>query len=509
MSNPLPQSALDIRNAVRRREVSAVEVARAAMDRLAAVEPRIGAFLQVFAEHALDQARAVDTRIGSGEAHDGRLALAGVPIAIKDNICLAFGRTSCGSRMLEQYESPYTATAAERLIDAGAVIIGKTNLDEFGMGSSTENSAFPPTRNPWDLQRVPGGSSGGSAAAVAARVVPLALGSDTGGSIRQPASHCGVVGIKPSYGRVSRYGLVAYASSLDTIGTLAPTVADAAAGLELMSGPDPRDATCAGRAAPSLLGQIERPIDGLTIGLVKQNEGNDPEVSRVLAEAAGIFRKMGARVIDVDLPLLHYAVAAYYIVAPAEASSNLARFDGVRYGRRAIVPASVTTDALGELYRRSRAEGLGPEVQKRILLGTHVLSAGYYDAYYATAQKARRLIKRDFERCFTGEGPEAGPACHALVMPVSPGPAFPLGAKRTDPLAMYLEDVYTVGVSLAGLPAASVPAGMAKLPDGRELPVGIQIIASMYEEPALIRIARAFERETPWGRRVPPLSSPS
>jgi aspartyl-tRNA(Asn)/glutamyl-tRNA(Gln) amidotransferase subunit A len=505
-------SATSIRDAVASRQTSAAEVAREALAR-ADLANSLNAFLQLFPDKALAAAKDIDARLAAGE----KLPLAGVPVAIKDNICLGpdlakpgdargyGGRTTCASRILENYESPYTATAAQRLIDAGAVIIGKTNLDEFAMGSSTEHSAFGPTRNPWDYSRVPGGSSGGSAAAVAARVVPAALGSDTGGSIRQPAGLCGLVGVKPTYGRVSRYGLVAFASSLDQIGPLTTTVGDAALLLDVMCGQDPRDSTSAARPATSFVAELERPVLNLTVGVPRQarSESNHPGVAAALENAIAVFRSLGALVVDVDLPLTDYGIAAYYIVAPAEASSNLARFDGIRYGRRAELKHG---EGLLDLYCKSRSEGFGAEVKRRIMLGTHVLSSGYYEAYYNTALKVRRKILADFNAAFAGDpaSPQHPHSCHVILMPATPGPAFKLGEKTADPLAMYLEDVYTVGVNLAGLPGMTVPAGFAEV-EGKRLPVGVQLVAPAFEESVMLRVARMFERETNFGAQAPPL----
>ncbi len=489
---PERATAVEIRDAVASKRASAAETVRDALIRLERIDPTLRAFVQVFGERAMQDARGVDERLARGECG---LPLAGVPVALKDNLCLDHGRTTCASRMLESYESPFTATAAQRLIDAGAIVIGKTNLDEFAMGSSTEHSCFGPTRNPWDPARVPGGSSGGSAAAVAAGVVPLALGSDTGGSIRQPAALCGVVGLKPTYGRVSRYGLVAFASSLDQVGPIASCARDAALALGVIAGPDPRDATSSSRPAEDWLAGAENPIEGLTLGVPRQarSDSVDPAMAGAFEAALGVFRSLGARLVDVDLPHADHAIAAYYIVAPAEASSNLARFDGVRFGRRA---ESRPGEGLETMYRRSRGEGFGAEVQRRIMLGTHVLSVGYHDAFYVTALRARRLIKRDYDLAFAG-------GCHAIVTPTTPGPAFRLGEKTGDPLSMYLEDVFTVGVSLAGLPAISIPAGFARV-DERDLPLGLQIIAPAFEEGLLLRAARMYERATDWGGRVPP-----
>jgi aspartyl-tRNA(Asn)/glutamyl-tRNA(Gln) amidotransferase subunit A len=501
--------AIQTRDAVLTRKMTAAEVAKIALTRAEQHNGTLNAFLQLFPDQAVAAARDVDARVAAGE----HLPLAGVPIALKDNICLGpdltkpgdkrgyGGRTTCASRILESYESPYTATAAQKLIDSGAVVIGKTNLDEFAMGSSTEHSAFGPTRNPWDTTRVPGGSSGGSAAAVAARIVPAALGSDTGGSIRQPAGLCGLVGVKPTYGRVSRYGLVAFASSLDQIGPLTTTVADAALMLDVLCGPDPRDSTSAQRPPTTFARDLEEPVPHLTVGVPRQarSDLNHPAVASALDNAIQVFRSLGATIIDVDLPLTDYGIAAYYIVAPAEASSNLARYDGIRYGRRAELNSD---EGLFDLYCKSRAEGFGAEVKRRIMLGTHVLSSGYYEAYYNTALRVRRKILADFNAAFVG--PSGAQRCHVILMPATPGPAFKLGEKTADPLAMYLEDVYTVGVNLAGLPGMTMPAGYAEI-DGQKLPIGVQLVAPAFEESIMLRAARMFERETGYGQQVPPL----
>ncbi len=459
----------------------------ASLKRAGEVDPKIHAFTETFADRAL---AAAEQQPETGAA---ARALAGVPIALKDNLCLSRGKTTCASNILRNYESPYTATAVQKLIDAGAIIIGKTNLDEFAMGSSCENSCFGPTFNPWDISRVPGGSSGGSAAAVAAGIVPIALGSDTGGSVRQPASHCGIVGVKPTYGRISRYGLVAYASSLDQIGTLTRTIEDAALALSVMCGPDPLDSTSSHESLPDLLGSLETPIENLRLAVPRQarSDANHSEVARVFEETIATYKKLGATIVDVDLPLLDHGIAAYYIVAPAEASSNLARFDGIRYGHRAKLEQG---EDLFDLYCKSRSEGFSPEVQRRIMLGTHVLSSGYYDEYYNTALKVRRKIKQDFDRVFAD--------CHAVLMPASPSPAFKVGEKTSDPLAMYLEDVYTVTINLAGLPAMSIPAGFASV-EGKQLPVGVQIVSPAFDEARMLRIAREFEKATDWHTRRP------
>jgi len=486
--------------AVRKREASAESLVRSALDRLAAAAG-LNAFIDTFPDAALDRAREIDRDLAAG---NNRGPLAGVPVAIKDNMCLEWGqgvggRTTCASRILENFRAPYTATAVRKLLDAGAIVIAKTNLDEFAMGSSGENSCFGPTHNPWDHSRVPGGSSSGSAAAVAAGVVPMTLGSDTGGSIRQPAGWCNLVGLKPTYGRVSRYGLVAYASSLDQIGPLTRTVTDAAATLAVISGCDANDSTSGKFPHADFLRDLDTPIDGLRIGVPRQarSESNHPGVAAAFESAIATLRSLGAAIVDADLPYTDYGVAAYYLIAPAEASSNLARFDGVRYGRRAGLAPGEAGGSLDDLYTRSRSEGFGPEVQRRIMLGTYALSSGYYDAYYATAAKVRRLIQADYETALL-----TSPGCHALLMPVAPSPAFTIGAKASDPLSLYLEDVYTVGVNLAGIPALSIPAGFASV-DGKDLPVGVQLIGPALGEPALLRIGRAFERETGFGLRRP------
>jgi aspartyl-tRNA(Asn)/glutamyl-tRNA(Gln) amidotransferase subunit A len=491
------RSVAEIRRFVASREVSCAEVVRSALDAADAAAP-LGAFLQVLRDEALARANALDAAL----AHDPTakdLPLLGVPIAVKDNLCTREGRTTAGSRLLEGYRSPFTATAVARLEAAGAIVVGKTNMDEFGMGSSGENSAFGPTRNPWDPARVPGGSSSGSAAAVAAGVVPLALGSDTGGSIRQPASHCGVVGLKPTYGRVSRYGLVAYASSLDQVGPMSRRVADAAAALAVMAGHDPHDATSRTRTLDPI--DPAEPLAGLRVGVPAQARAgaNDPAVAAAFEASLTALRGLGATIHDVAMPHLDHAIASYYIVATAEASSNLARYDGVRYGRRAALAPG---EGLLDLYKKSRSEGLGAEVKRRIMLGTHVLSSGYYDAYYTTAMKVRRLIKGDFDAAFAS-------GCHVILTPASPGPAFRLGEKTTDPLAMYLEDVYTVPINLAGLPAIVVPVGSASV-GKRTLPIGMQLIAPPFAEGTLLRAARMLESVSGWaGRIAPPLSTPA
>ncbi len=497
-------SAIELRDAIRSGETSAADAARACLARIEEVdsgENGVNAFIQTFPERALEQAMKIDERVAK-EGAETVGPLAGVPVAIKDNMCLAHGRTTCGSRMLENYESPFTATAVQRLIDAGAIVLGKTNLDEFAMGSSTEHSYFGPTRNPWDRSRVPGGSSGGSAAAVAARMAPLALGSDTGGSIRQPAGLTGVVGCKPTYGRVSRWGLVAFASSLDQIGPFGRTVSDVALALDVICGFDELDSTSVNTSAPACAQAVDAPINKLRVGVPKQarNEKNHPAVAEALERAIGVYQSLGAQIVDIDLPTIEYGIAAYYIIAPAEASSNLARFDGVRYGRRAEIGAH---EDLISLYSRSRAEGFGEEVQRRIMLGTFALSSGYYDAYYTTALRARRLVKEDFDRVFATEG--GGPGVDVVLSPSTPTPAFRIGEKADDPLAMYLEDYYTVTANLAGIAGVSVPAGLASMDDGVRAPVGVQLFSPPFSEERLMRAANMLESGLDWNDRRPPL----
>ena len=471
--------------------ISAVDACRAALDRMSAVNPSLNAFNYIADERAVARAAAIDRMRAAGE----RLGpLAGVPIALKDNICVRGMRTTASSKILDTFKPQYDATVVKRLEAAGAVIVGKTNCDEFAMGSSNENSAYGPVRNPWNLDTTPGGSSGGSAAAVANHTAIAALGSDTGGSIRQPAGLCNLVGMKPTYGRVSRYGLVAFASSLDQIGPLTRTVRDGALVLNAICGHDPLDSTSSTATAEDFVARLDEPVRGLTLGVPRQarDPANHPAVAAALERAISLYASLGARLVEVDLPHTPHGIAAYYIIAPAEASSNLARYDGVRYGRRAEPRAG---EGLEELYSRSRAEGFGAEVQRRVMLGTHVLSSGYYDAYYATAMKVRRLIRDDYRRAFAG-------GCHALLLPSSPEPAFEIGTKVGDPLALYLEDVYTVGVNLAGLPGITVPGGFAEVGPAT-LPVGIQLVGAAMDEARLLRIARMFEDQTGHWRRVP------
>jgi aspartyl-tRNA(Asn)/glutamyl-tRNA(Gln) amidotransferase subunit A len=465
------ETARAVRNGVR----TARSVVEEHLARIDEREAELHAFNLVTREAALNEADAIDRRVAAGEDPG---PLAGVPLALKDNMCTVGVPTTCSSRILEGWTPPYDATVVTRLRDAGAIAMGKTNLDEFAMGSSTENSAFGPTKHPQDPTKVPGGSSGGSAVAVAAGFAPISLGSDTGGSIRQPAALCGVVGVKPTYGRVSRYGLVAFASSLDQIGPFATTVADAATVLEVIGGHDPADSTSIPEAAPSLVDQLDRGVDGLRIGIVQEllgAEGIAPDVAARVNAAAEALAAAGAKVEEVSVPAVIYGLSAYYLIAPAEASSNLARYDGVRYGLR--IDAGTT----GEMYDLTRTAGFGPEVMRRIMLGTYALSAGYFDAYYGKAQKVRTLIIRDFEAAYE--------RCDVLLSPTSPTTAFDLGAKA-DPLAMYLNDICTIPSNLAGHPAMSVPYGMGD--DG--LPVGVQLMANALDEPTMFRVAAALER---------------
>ena len=441
----------------------------------------LNAFLEIDRDGALTRADELDKSSPTQPLH-------GIPIAIKDNICVRGLQTSCGSRILGNYHPPYNATVIERLHNAGAVIIGKTNCDEFAMGSSNENSAFGPVRNPWDTTKVPGGSSGGSAAAVAAGIVPVALGSDTGGSVRQPASLCGVVGLKPTYGRNSRYGLVAFASSLDQVGVFARNVSDAANVLGVIAGRDEFDATTADVAVPDYAAALSTDIKGARIGFPQTlfGAGLDDEVGRTVRAVVDTYRELGAEIVDIDLPHARYAIAVYYIIATAEASSNLARFDGVRYGFRAE-----DAPELRQMYRKTREEGFGPEVKRRIMLGTYVLSAGYYDAYYRKAQQVRALIRKDFLDAFK--------QCDAIITPTSPTAAFSLGEKVDDPLAMYLNDIYTVTANLAGVPGLSAPCGLSS----ERLPIGYQLLGPYWSEPTLFKLAHAYEQARPFIDKPP------
>jgi len=478
---------IELADAVRRGQRRAEDAVRAHLDRIAALDGHLRAFLATQPEAALARAREIDETVRRG-ADPGPLA--GVPVAVKDNICMRGLPTTAASRFLADFEPPYDATVIERLHAAGAVILGKTNLDEFAMGSSTENSAFHPTVNPWGADRVPGGSSGGSAAAVAAGQAPAALGTDTGGSIRLPAAFCGVTGLKPTYGRVSRYGAIAFASSLDQIGPFARSAADAARLLAVLAGPDDRDGTAAPEPVPDYEAALTGDVQGLRIGVPAEYfaEGVAPEVERAVREAIDVLAAAGARVVPVSLPHTPYALPVYHLVATAEASSNLARFDGVRYGYRARGPVSGPDD----LIARSRGEGLGPEVKLRIVLGTFALSAGRYDAYYGKALRVRRLIQEDFQRVFR--------EVDLLAAPTAPTPAFRFGERSADPLAMYMSDVCTTGVNLAGLPAASIPCGWVE-----GLPVGLQLIGRPFDEATILRAADAYQRRTDHHLRRPAL----
>lgn len=470
------------------KERSAEEIAREYLERLAQLEPQLKSFITVTEELALQQARAVDARIRAGEEIG---PLAGIPLAVKDNLCTQGIRTTCASRMLEGFIPPYESTVTARLAAAGMVTVGKTNLDEFAMGSSTENSAFQRTANPWDLTRVPGGSSGGSAAAVAADQAVVALGSDTGGSIRQPAAFCGVVGLKPTYGLVSRYGLVAFASSLDQVGPFGRTVEDVALLLQGIAGHDPMDSTSLKVRIPDYSQALIPDIKGFKIGVIRDllGEGCGEETRAAVQAAIQHLQELGAEILEIDCPSFRYGLATYYIIAPSEASANLARYDGVKYGLRE--PA----DSLLSMYGKTRAHGFGPEVKRRIMIGTYALSSGYYDAYYLKAQKVRTLIKQDFLRAFE--------KVDVLVSPTTPTPAFKIG-EREDPLSMYLCDLMTIPVNLAGLPGLSLPCGFA---DG--LPIGLQIVGNALQESKVLRVAYAYEQSTDWHKRRPPLGQPS
>ena len=481
----LERTVSELSDLLARREISAEALTRECLQAIRQRDPQVRAFLYVDEAEALEQARNVDTRRQRGEALG---PLAGVPVAIKDVLCVRGQPTTCASRMLQNYRPPYDAHVIRRLRQADAVLLGRTNMDEFAMGSSTENSAFQITRNPWDLERVPGGSSGGSAAAVAAGEAPLALGSDTGGSIRQPAALCGIVGLKPSYGRVSRFGLVAFASSLDQIGPFSRDVSGAALLLDAIAGHDPRDSTSVDRPAPACWQTVDQPVRPLRLGIAREHfeEGLDAEVEQSVREALQVYEHLGATIEEVSLPHSRYAVATYYLVATAEASSNLARYDGVHFGHR-----STEHKDLIEMYCRSRGEGFGAEVKRRIMLGTYALSSGYKDAYYLKALQVRRLIHDDFAQVFA--------RCDALVGPTTPTPAYKIGERITDPLAMYLGDIYTISANLAGLPGINIPCGFTQT----GLPIGLQILAAPFEEEKLLRIARMFERATDWHLRRP------
>jgi len=482
-------SAIQLRDKIAAGQISSVEATTAIFKNIEEREPTIGAYISTYHDSALEKAAEVDKRIAAGQ-EVGRLA--GVPVAVKDNMCTTFGATTCASKILENFHAPYNATAVEKLLSADAVIVGKTNMDEFAMGSSTENSGLKQTVNPWDRSRVPGGSSGGSAAAVVGGLCLAALGSDTGGSIRQPAGFCGVVGLKPTYGRVSRFGLVAYGSSLDQIGPITRTAADAALMMNVIAGHDPADSTSVDEAVAPVcdyLEKLDEPIEKLKIAVVPEFvTGADQQVQKALTDAIDIYKNLGAEVIEITMPHLDYAIAAYYVIATAEASSNLARYDGVHYGHRSENAADYV-----EVYSKSRAEAFGKEVKRRIMLGTYTLSSGYYDAYYLKALKVRNLIRADFTHAFE--------KCEAILMPVSPTTAFKIGEKVDDPLTMYLSDIYTIAANLAGVPGISIPCGF----DESDLPIGLQILSPAFTEDKLLRIARMYEMQTDWHTRKPSL----
>ena len=481
-------SASQIAQKVRSKEVSASDVAKSFLQKTKTYNSKLNAYLSVQDDAVLKRAADIDSEIAKGNNVGDLL---GVPIAIKDNICVEGTLTTCSSKILKNFNAPYDATVIRKLKDAGALLIGKTNLDEFAMGSSTENSAFGVTKNPWDNARVPGGSSGGSACAVAARLAPVALGSDTGGSIRQPASFCGIVGLKPTYGRVSRYGLIAFASSLDQIGPFSLDAEDNALLLKVISGHDPLDSTSADQPVPDYPAEMKKPLSGLKIGLPKEYfvKELDPFIADRISDAVKLYEKMGATVREISLPHTSYAVAVYYILAPSEASANLARFDGIRYGHR-----SKDAGNLVELYEKSRDEGFGPEVKRRIMLGTYALSSGYYDAYYAKAQKVRNVIREEFNQAFKD--------VDAILTPTVPTPAFRIGEKSSDPLQMYLSDIFTISCNLAEIPGISVPCGFTQ----SGLPVGFQIMGRPFDEAALLRMTYHYQSQTQWHQRLPGLN---
>ncbi|MFI0471534.1 Asp-tRNA(Asn)/Glu-tRNA(Gln) amidotransferase subunit GatA [Halomonas sp. HMF6819] len=479
------QTVTQLAAALKSGELSSREITAHYLQRIERLDGKLNSFISVTAEQALNGAEAADKARAAGDTH----ALTGIPLALKDIFCTKGVKTSCGSKMLDNFEAPYDATVVEKLSAAHTVSLGKTNMDEFAMGSSNENSHYGPVKNPWDLTAVPGGSSGGSAAAVAAGLVPAALGTDTGGSIRQPAAFCGITGLKPTYGRVSRFGMIAYASSLDQAGPMARSASDCAHLLNVIAGHDVRDSTCATRGVPDYTEQLDAPLSGLKIGLPKEyfGEGLNADVERAVREAVKVYESLGATVREVSLPHTHYAIPAYYVIAPAEASSNLSRYDGVRFGHRCEDPKDLI-----DLYTRTRAEGFGEEVKRRILIGTHTLSEGFFDAYYIKAQKVRRLIRQDFLDAFED--------VDVLMGPAAPTTAFDLGAKK-DPVSMYLQDIYTIAVNLAGIPGMSVPAGFV---DGR--PVGLQILGTHFAEAQLLNVAHQFQQATDWHLQRPALA---
>ncbi|MEI6125568.1 MAG: Asp-tRNA(Asn)/Glu-tRNA(Gln) amidotransferase subunit GatA [Pseudomonadota bacterium] len=477
----------ELHGLLKKKAVSSQEILESVFQRIASVEPKVHAYITRTQDRALQQAREADKKIKDNAC----ALLTGIPLAIKDILCTQGVVTTCGSKILSAFIPPYDATVIKKLRAAGAVFTGKANMDEFAMGSSNETSFFGPVHNPWDLERVPGGSSGGSAAAVAADECIASLGTDTGGSIRQPASLCGVVGLKPTYGRVSRFGLIAFASSLDQIGPLAKDVEDAAILLSAISGYDPLDSTSIAREVPDYTKALTKDVKGITLGIPKEYfiEGLDPQVEKAVRAAVAELAKQGAEIKEISLPHTEYAVAVYYLIAPAEASSNLARYDGVKYGYRSGEHAS-----LRDMYEKTRSEGFGPEVKRRIMLGTYALSAGYYDAYYKKASQVRTLIRSDFEAAFK--------QCDLIITPTAPAPAFKLGEKLHDPLSMYLSDIFTIPTNLAGLPGISLPCGFSE----NGLPIGLQIIGNLFEEEKVLRGAYCFEQHTQWHLRKPSLS---
>jgi len=479
-------TATDLAEMLREKKVSSVEITRSVIDRMDAVEPKINSYVNPAPEQALEMAENADQRLASGDDDP----LTGIPIAVKDNMCIRGRKTTCGSRILANFVPPYDATVVSRLRDAGMVILGSANMDEFAMGSSNESSCWGPTRNPWDLERIPGGSSGGPAAAVASGAAVVSLGSDTGGSIRLPASFCGVLGMKPTYGAVSRYGLVAFASSLDQIGPFARDTSDLALLLNVICGHDPMDSTSMPREYPDFTGFLDKPLEGMTLGLPEEffNRLDNPEVEQVISEARSVLEKLGVKFVELSLPHLDYGIAAYYIIAPSEASSNLARYDGVKYGHRAD-----QFEDMIDMYCRTRSEGFGDEVKRRIMLGTYALSSGYYDAYYLKAAKIRNLMTMEFRDAFE--------KCDAIYCPTAPTPAFKIGEKVDDPIQMYLTDVFTIPVNMAGLPGFTIPGGFSQ----EGLPIGLQFIAPHFEEGRLIQLAAAFQRETDHHLKRPPL----
>ena len=478
----IEKTAVELAHGLSKGEYSSVELTKAYLDRIKHLNATLNSYITVCEDSALLQAEAADERRAAGDGSP----LLGVPIAHKDIFCSNGVTTTCGSRMLENFVAPYDSTVVANFNAAGAVMLGKTNMDEFAMGSSNETSYFGPVRNPWDTARVPGGSSGGSAAAVAADLCAMATGTDTGGSIRQPAAFCGVTGFKPSYGRVSRWGMIAFASSLDQAGPICKSAEDAALMMNVMAGLDLKDSTCADKPVDDYTESLNQSLDGLKIGIPKQHfaEGLSPDVEQGIRDALAEFEKMGATVKEIDLPNNHLSVSAYYVVAPAEASANLSRYDGVRYGYRCEDPVD-----LEDMYKRTRSEGFGDEVKRRIMVGTYALSAGFYDAYYRKAQKIRRLIKNDFDAAFR--------EVDVVIGPTSPHTAFELGAK-TDPVSMYLEDIYTIAVNLAGLPGISIPAGMAN-----NLPIGMHIVGDVFAESRVLNVAHQFQMQTDWHKQKP------